>query len=201
MKKSSGTLVCPWPECIFRSLLQFLVNHDFTIYCPGILNFIVSHTEASLSGQTGTVLCEVFINVNVLQRLVILTFSFDGVFLARKTRSLILRVANLTSIWRGFPVAALPARCETALSCAWTGGSTLMAAQSVRTAASVSSDASFSGIPAILRLQKDISSWMVTAFGKCKCDCSVPECCLIWLNLDSIDLYFLIFNFWDFEVC
>ena len=25
MKKSSGTLVCPWPECIFRSLLQFLV--------------------------------------------------------------------------------------------------------------------------------------------------------------------------------
>ena len=29
MKKSSGTLVCPWPECIFRSLLQFLVNLVF----------------------------------------------------------------------------------------------------------------------------------------------------------------------------
>ena len=24
-EKIIGTLVCPWPECIFRSLLQFLV--------------------------------------------------------------------------------------------------------------------------------------------------------------------------------
>ena len=24
-EKSLGKLVCPWPECIFRSLLQFLV--------------------------------------------------------------------------------------------------------------------------------------------------------------------------------
>ena len=87
-------------------------------------------------------------------------------FLTRKTRSLILRAANLTSIWRGFPVAPLPARCETAISCAWTGGSTLIAAQSVRTAASVSSDASFSGIPAILRLSRRPcrSSWSSLSF-------------------------------------
>ena len=137
-----------------------IFNHDFTIYCPGILNFIVSFTEASLSGQTGMVLCEVFINVNVLQRLVFLTFSFD-VFLARKTRSLILCVANLTSIWRGYPVAALPARCETAISCGWTGGSTLMAAQSVRTAASVSSDDSFSGMHPYINLSVEMVNQML----------------------------------------
>ena len=45
MKKSSGTLVCPWPECIFRSLLQFLVYYldctkckfpDFSLTFPNI---------------------------------------------------------------------------------------------------------------------------------------------------------------------
>ena len=74
------------------------------------MNFIVSFTEATLSGQTGTMLSEVFIYVNVLQRLVFFSRSVLMGFLARKTRSLILRVANLTSIWRGFPVVALPAK-------------------------------------------------------------------------------------------
>ena len=32
MKNSLGKLVCPWPECIFRSLLQFLVS---VIFPPG----------------------------------------------------------------------------------------------------------------------------------------------------------------------
>ena len=66
-------IILTWP---YRSLTMTLPY----IYCPGILNFIVSFTEASLTGQIGTVLCEVFINVNVLQRLVFLMFSFDVFF-------------------------------------------------------------------------------------------------------------------------
>ena len=33
-KKSLGKLVCPWPECIFRSLLQFLVTLDILTVAP-----------------------------------------------------------------------------------------------------------------------------------------------------------------------
>ena len=36
MKKSLGKIVCPWPECIFRSLLQFLVIFSFIVICNSI---------------------------------------------------------------------------------------------------------------------------------------------------------------------
>ena len=44
MKKSSGTLVCPWPECIFRSLLQFLVAFVFNL---DLFNIFLLHERSS----------------------------------------------------------------------------------------------------------------------------------------------------------
>ena len=142
-----------------------VVDHNLSINCPSVLNMTVISAGTSLSGQVGPESSEVLFYVYTFQQFIFLSFSFD-VFLARKTRSLMLRVENFTRIGRGFPSAALPTRWDTAISSGWTGGSTLIAAHRVMTAASVSSDSSTSGIPDILKLSRRpcCSSWHSLSF-------------------------------------
>ena len=42
-----------------------IFNHNFATDCPGVLNGMVRFAEASLSGQIGPVLSQVFIYVNI----------------------------------------------------------------------------------------------------------------------------------------
>ena len=44
-----------------------IFNHNFAIDCPGVLNGMICFAEASLSGQIGPELSQVFVYIDICQ--------------------------------------------------------------------------------------------------------------------------------------